>query len=142
MLGSKFKFIPSNNWIIKMQGSTMYMSHPSKIQGVLRSVSISEVIRDEAYLKQLVQDFFVGFPSTTITYRKIFLGDRVAGMQGKAKIVVDDVDHQVIVGFFQRNEYAVTYIYLYEEDNSAVQDELIDLFINSGSYGDNKVILE
>ena len=107
MVGSKFKFIPSNNWIIKMQGATLYMSHPSKINGVLRSVSIAEAIKDEDEMKQLIQDFFVGFPSTTISYRKVFLGDKVAGMQGVANIEVDGKASVVTVGFAQKSENAI-----------------------------------
>lgn len=142
MVGSKFKFIPSNNWITKLQGATLQLSHPSHINGVLRSVAIKEVIKEEEVMKQIIQDFFVGFPATTINYRKVFLADKVAGMQGVANIEIDGKPSVVTIGFAQKSENALMYLFVYEEDNSAVQSELIDLFINSGSYGDSKIKLE
>lgn len=142
MLGSKFKFVPSNNWIIKMQGATLNLSHPSDISGVMRSVAIKEPLTDEDIMKELIQNFFIGFPATTIQYRKVFIGDRVGGMQGSATITVDGKENCVIVGFVQRSENAILYLFDYIDNKSSVQTELIDLFINSGSSGDSKVILE
>ena len=89
MVGSRFKFVPSDNWITKMSGSALHLSHPSKIWGTIKGVSIKERLAVGQY-QPMLQQFFTGFPATTITYRNIFIEDSQAGMVATAPIKVKE----------------------------------------------------
>ncbi len=140
-LGSTFKFMPSNNWVVRMQGTTMEVSHPSKISGSLRAVKIKDLVPEES-MQDLLKGFFNNFPATNIQYRKVFLADRLAGLIAFANIEIDGKPNVVNVGFVQRGDFAVIKLFVFEDDETGVQQELIDLLISSGRYGDNYITLE
>lgn len=141
MVGNKYKFTPSNNWLMRLQGSTLELSHPSKVWGNMKAISITEPVSTDI-LKTLLQGFYKKFPATTITYRDIFIDGRNAGMMSKAPITVDDKPYMVNVGVIQKGEFAMLLLFASEEDGTGVQQELIDLLISSGFYGDYKISLE
>jgi hypothetical protein len=141
MVGSKFKFTPSNNWHINMNGSVMEVNHPAKIWGTIKAITVKEVV-PEANMKSILQGFFNGFPATTITYRKVFMDDRVMGMIASATITVDKKPYVVNIGFVTRSENGILTLVAYEDNKSGVQQELVDLFIGSATYGETKIKLE
>jgi len=141
VVGSRFRFIPSNNWVARMGGSTLELSHPAKMWGSVRAVTLRDRVAN-ADMQPLLRNFFVGFPTTTIQYRNIHLGDTLAGLLASADISVSGVAHRVIVGFIQRGENAVLLLFVYENDSTGVQAELIDSFITSGFFGDSRIRLE
>ena len=141
MVGSMYKFFPSNNWIAKMDGASLKLAHPSNIGGTIKAVGATTDIYEED-MKPIVQSFFTNYPKTTISYRKIFMDDYVVGMMASAPITVDGKENKVTVGFAKRGEYGVLFLFNYEDDGSGVQKELIDLLISSGMVGDSKLKLE
>jgi hypothetical protein len=141
MVGSRFKYTPSSNWLTKMNGATLDLTHPAKIWGSIRSVAVKEVITEVA-MQPLLKTFFSGFPATTITYRKIFMSDRVSGMLATANMVVDKKPYVTTVGFLTRGEIGQLYIFTYEDNKSGVQQELIDLLIGTATNGETKISIE
>lgn len=141
MVGSMFKYTPSDNWLVRLKGATLEVSHPSRIWGTIKAVSVDEPV-PEPQMKPLLQGFFKGFPATTIEYRKIFMEDQVVGLIAKAKIPVNKKEHVVNVGFMTRGEYGQLFLFDYEDNKTGVQQELIDLLISSGTFADSKVKLE
>ncbi|HBG5344023.1 TPA: hypothetical protein KQG29_001387 [Clostridioides difficile] len=141
LLGNKYKFIPSNNWLIKLQGNTLECSHPSKVWGNLKAIGMKEEIPKDV-LKEMLKSFFNSFPSTKITYRETFIDGRNAGLIANAPITVDKKPYFINVGVIQKGEYGVLILFAYEDNKSGVQQELIDLLISSGMYADYKISLE
>ena len=86
-IGQKFVFKPSDRWVLTSQGATFEFGHPQKIWGKIMALSAKETM-PEAQMQDLIQKFFTGYPATEITYRKIFIDDRVVGKIGKAPITV------------------------------------------------------
>lgn len=140
-VGSVFNFYPSNNWIIKLDGSTLELSHPSKVWGRVKAISVEESVPEEN-MRGLLQKFYNKFPATTVSYRKVFMDDRVVGMLSRAEIKVDKKPYIINVGFAVRGDYGVLFLFAYEKGESTVQQELVDLFISSGTYSDAKISLE
>ncbi len=140
MVGSRFRFVPSNNWVARMRGSLLELNHPAKIWGSIKAAAVRDRLA-EATLQSLLRDFFVGFPATVINYRRVFMEDALAGMVASAPITVDGKAHVLIVGIIQRGEQAVMLLFTYEEDNSGVQRELVDSLIRSGLHGHSRIIL-
>lgn len=155
-IGQKFVFRPSDRWVVTSQGATYEFGHPQQIWGKIRALSIEELIAEEN-MKTLISDFFVGYPATEITYNKIFIDDRVVGMRGRAQVTVKYTDdgslpepsedgtvstenvHEkdivINVGFLQRSDYALSFIFVYDAEGGSNSQELIDLLLRSGSYG-------
>jgi len=146
-IGTIFKFIPSENWLIAIKGTTVEFSHPSKIWGKVKALGHNERIASESEMKQIIQNFFIGYPSTTISYRKIFMDDMVAGYMGKAAITVKDTEagteKEMIlnVGFAQRGDYTISFLFANDKE-SMVAQELIDLLLRSITFGDSKMKIE
>ena len=82
-IGPVFIFKPSDRWLMVSQGTTFEFSHPQKI----KALNIKEDIKEEE-MQPIITNFFVGYPATTITYRKIFIDEYVRGCMGKAKVTV------------------------------------------------------
>lgn len=146
-IGSIFKFIPSENWLMTIKGTTVEFSHPAKIWGKVKALSHTERIALEPEMKQIIQNFFIGYPSTTITYRKIFFEDLLSGYMGRAAITVKDTEAgtekemMLNVGFAQRGDYTISFLFV-NDTESVVSQELIDLFLKSISFGESKMKIE
>lgn len=141
LVGDKYKFTPSNNWVMRLKGSTLEVNHPSKAWGNMKAIKIVEPVALPT-LKTMLQAFFKGFPSTTITYREVFIDGKNAGLIAKAPIKVDEKPYYVNVGVIQKGEYAMLLLFASEDDGTGVQQEFIDLLLSSGYYGDYKISLE
>ncbi len=151
-IGQKFIFRPSDRWVVTSRGATYEFGHPQQIWGKIRAFGIRDLIPNDD-MKDLVMNFFVGYPATEITYNKIFIDDRLVGMRGKAEVTVkyredgtiitDETDGGsyseknivINVGFLQRSEYALSFIFVYDAEGGSNSQELIDLLLRSGSYG-------
>ena len=55
-IGSRFRFTPSDNWLTRLDGTTLDVTHPSKIWGKLQAIAIKEPIAIED-VKTLLQSF-------------------------------------------------------------------------------------
>lgn len=86
-IGQKFVFKPSDRWVLTSQGATFEFGHPQKIWGKIMALSAKDAMPEDQ-MQDLIQKFFIGYPTTEITYRKIFIDDRVVGKIGKAPITV------------------------------------------------------
>ena len=86
-IGQKFVFKPSDRWVLTSQGATFEFGHPQKIWGKIMALGAKDIMPEDQ-MQDLIQKFFTGYPATEITYRKIFIDDRVVGKIGKAPITV------------------------------------------------------
>jgi len=144
-VGSRFKFFPSDSWIMVSKGTTVEFSHPTKIWGKIKAITVEERV-PETDMQDIVREFFVGYPATTITYRKVYVGDYLAGMLGEAEIEVNLENGSkksmiLTTGFLQRGNYGLNILFVYDTDN-IVGKELLGTLLNAGTFGDNKIILE
>lgn len=141
MVGSMYRFAPSTNWQVRMNGANLSLAHPSKVWGEIKAITVKEYIPEDN-MKSVVQPFFTNFPATNIKYRKIFMDDRAVGLLARADITVDKKPHVVNVGFLTRGEYGLIFLFDYEDNNTGVQQELVDVLISSGFVGDTPIRLE
>lgn len=140
-VGSRFSMEPSENWMMKMNGTKFDFTHPSNIKGSVIGVKIQSPVSPDM-MQPLLKAFFTGYPKTTIGYRSLYIDETLSGMIANAKIVVDKKDHYVTVGFVSRGENSLLMLFDYEDDKSGVQQELIDLLISSMSYSEIKVRID
>jgi hypothetical protein len=145
-VGSRFRVVPSKNWLIKSEGATIELSHATKIWGKIKANRHDERVKLEENMKNIIRTFFEDFPSTTIDYRNIYIDDNTVGMMGKALITVTDeesVEKSMVlnVGFAQRGENTLNFMFLHEKEN-VVGQELVDLLLTGTKYADDNLKLE
>lgn len=141
-VGSMFTFIPSNNWMTKVEGSTLHFTHSSKIWGKIKAVNFDYKAPEEAQFRSILQSFFKNFPATNVTYRKAYMGTWQSGLIAKAEITVDKKPHVINIGFAISGKHAVLFMFDFEDNKTGVQQELIDLLISSGTDGASSIKLE
>lgn len=144
-IGSNFFITPSDNWFVRLNGTTANFQHPSKIWGKVKTIRVN--YPDDEYptvndIKRQVDKFYTKFKSTDITYRRVFFGGQAKGVLSKAKITVDKKTHYLNVGYFLKGDYAVLIMFDYEENNTGVQQELIESLLNTINSGGNDLRLE
>lgn len=140
-VGASYNFSPSDNWLVKIKGSTVDFSHPANVWGSIKSVSVDETVAPDMY-KPIIQKYFSRFPKTTITYRSLFIEEYELGVLASAKLVVDKKDHVVNVGFITRGEAGVLFMFDFEDNKTGIQQELVDSLIGSGMLGDSKIKID
>lgn len=137
-LGSKFTVEPSSSWLLSLKGTQVEMSHPQKIWGKMKAYKVEERIKAEEQYMQIVKGFFEGdaekYPATTIRYKKVFIGGKLAGMLGTADYTMhtekgEEKEVTIEVGYAQRAEYGLQWLFLYDRQESGVNKELISLLL-------------
>lgn len=144
-IGSAFTFSPSNNWLVKTDGGVAYFSHSQKLWGTIKGIKVDtgvyETPRHEDSLAG-IDNLLSGQPITNQKKRKIYMGDYQTGYLVSGDMTVDKKKYVVNVGSLIYGEYGSLFLFVYEDNQSGVQQELIDLLIGSGTYGDSKIILQ
>lgn len=142
-IGTIFRYKPSNNWVTRLVGTTLELSHPSKISGTLKSIGVLNVL-PEAEVRQVLQNFYQGFPSTTVNYRKVYLDTATIGLISTTTMDVEGKEHGLTVGYFGVGEYGLLLTLQYEkaEDNGFIQQELVDTLVKSIMVADRSIALE
>ena len=87
-IGPAFVFKPSDRWLMVSQGTTFELSHPQKIWGKIKALSIDDDALENVNMQNIIKDFFVGYPATTIKYRKIFIDEYERGCMGRATVTM------------------------------------------------------
>lgn len=141
-IGSNYTFSPSNNWAIKIDGSTLYVNHPSKIWGTIKAIKTEDAIYDEAVMKDLLQKFFVGMPATTVSYKKLYMNGTLTGMVATAPFTVEGLSYCVNVGFNNYGDNGISFLFADEDDKTGVQQELIETLLKSGAVGSTSIAFE
>ena len=141
-IGSGFSFSPSNNWFLKTTGSQVDLMHPAKVWGTLKSVKYDGDLMQVDAMRGTLQQFYLGFPKTTLTYRNIFVGDYQRGLLSSASVTVDKKPYVVNAGFLTYGDKGVIMLFAYEDNQTGVQQELIDVLVRTGVYGSETIKLE
>jgi len=140
-VGTSFVYKPSDNWVYRLRGGSLEVAHPMKIWGVVKAITVNDIVPEEN-MKAILQPFFKDFPKTTISYRKIYFDELAVGMLASAEIPVNNKKNVVNVGFVTYGDYGQLYLFNYEVVDKVTQQELINLLITSGGIGDTKLTLE
>lgn len=141
-IGSGFAFSPSNNWLFKTTGSKIDLQHPSQVWGSIKSVRYDGETLTLDEMRATLQQFYKGFPETTLTYRNIFIGDYQRGLLSSANITVDKKPYIVNSGFLTYGDKGVLMLFAFEDNKTGVQQELIDVLVRTGVYGQESIKLE
>lgn len=144
-VGTVFSFSPSNNWEVKINGAEAHFSHPQKVWGTVKAIKVSRNVYDNPGVQESldgVNNFLQGQPINNTTFRRIYMADYHRGYLARGEMIVDKREYVVNVGSLVYGDYGVLFLFVYEDNKSGVQQELIDLLITSGHYGDTRIVLQ
>lgn len=164
-VGSRFVFRPTESWYLRSSGAIYEFWNANNIWGKIEALSYSGDNVTEESLKNQLQSFYLGYPATEITYRRIYLDDRIVGMFATAEVPVyepsegdqgtfdesldssDGIPSGVLeraekcryilnIGLIQRGEYALSSMFVYEaNERASISAELISSLFASCSFG-------
>ncbi len=151
LIGSKYTITPSERWLISIQGAIFELSHPNNIWARFRALSSKEVISVDVQ-QEAVKNFFVGYPSTDITYRKLYIDDKQVGVlanatitvkqevDGSMEILVDDVS---IEGTELEEVFTEEVVAELADSMESVETEIVDTEVveeeNTGTIEENGI---
>ena len=96
-VGSRFKFTPSNNWIVKLGGSQIDLQHPIGVYGSIKALTVSDILPIESINEEL-KSFYSQWTTTSVSYKKVFIDDRNVGMLSYATTTFNDKPTGVVNG--------------------------------------------
>lgn len=144
-IGSAFAYAPSNNWEVRVDGATAHFNHPQKVWGTIKAIKVDEGAMDDPGVEQVmagIQNFLNGQPISNQKTRKIYMSDYHTGYLVSGDMTVDKKKYVVNVGSLVYGDYGSLFLFVYEDNQTGVQQELIDLLISSGNYGDTSIMLQ
>ena len=140
-IGSRFKFTPSTNWIIKLGGSQVDLQHPAGVYGTIKALNVKDLVPMDTINEEL-KSFYAQWTSTAVTYKKAFIDDKNVGMLSYATTTFNDKPTGVVNGIIQRGDCAFSFLFVYDDDYTGVQVELIESFIKTGGIGSDLITIE
>ncbi len=127
----KVMLVPSSNWIIKMQGSSVEFNHHSGIIGIIKVGTIEEVIPPEQIQGSIFQPFINNIPSDKVVYGDIFINERCWGKYANINTTIDAQPATLKAGAIGYGGISVTYMFGYDTEYDATKNELIDTLLKT-----------
>lgn len=167
IVGSRFKFRPSESWLATISGNQVELSNNTqRIWGKVKSFKIDEPIRDLTERQNVVTNFLKEIPlqGEIEDMQNITIDGRQCGIVAKANMEVYKMPKgvnqngeneepletsslpkkqmRITVGYFQRGEYMIQFIFLNDLKTEKVAKDSIKLLLGSFSIGDVPVNFE
>lgn len=133
---------PTNNWAIKLNGTTLKLEHNSGISGSIKAGYIEEIYDRQALQDEVMSSFFAAFPPSTITYSKLFLADGWWGCDAQAPTRIDGEDAYIRAGMLGLGEQSFVYVFVYKSKQDATKDEAILSLLRTISMGGQQLSIE
>lgn len=169
IVGSRFKFRPSESWLATISGNQVELSNNTqRIWGKVKSFKIDEPIRDLTERQNVVTNFLKEIPlqGEIEDMQNITIDGRQCGIVAKATMEVykmpkgmnqngengekEEINTEslpkkqmrITVGYFQRGEYMIQFIFLNDLKTEKVAKDSIKLLMGSFTIGDVPVNFE
>lgn len=134
---------PTNNWSIRMDGTTTYYSHPAGVVGVIKMSHIDDEIPSEYYEDEFIKPFLDALPQNGVSRTsRIYVDTKYAGISAEASLSSSETPAILKFGVFGRNETACVYCFYYEGKKDATKSELVDTLIKSMKVNKLEVKIE
>lgn len=126
---------PSNNWAVKVKGSTVELGHQSGIHGVIKIGTIQDMIKPEQLDNDVLKPFYNKLAKGGVTYKNIFTGDVCWGRQVQFTTSIGNETGVVTAGAIAVNGVAVMYTFAYKGNLDSTKNELIEILLKTMTIG-------
>ena len=141
-LTDKINIVPSNNWVIQMNGTTTNFSHPNGIYGTIKVVSIEQLLKGEEVEANMLKPFTDSIPYTSKIDSKIYINNIWRGMSSELTILNNNKPAVIKCGLYGVGETGVIYTFYYDGDKDSTKTELVNNLLKTMRYGEQEVTLE
>lgn len=126
---------PSNNWVVKVKGSTVELGHQSGIHGIIKIGTIQDMIKPEQIDNDVLKPFYSKLAKGGVTYKNIFAGDTCWGRQVQFSTSIGKDTGIVTAGAVAVNGVAVMYNFVYKGNLDSTKNELIEILLKTMTIG-------
>lgn len=125
---------PSSNWFIRCNGTTVEVEHLSGISGTFKVGNIKEIYNRDNLQTEVMSKFFENLPPENITYKNIFLEEKMWGVQATTPTLIDSQDAMLKCGMLGMGEYSLCYVFCYRGEQDVTKDETITTLLNTVKF--------
>lgn len=133
---------PSNNWSVRIDGTSSYYSHPSGVVGVIKMSNIDEEVPEQYYKSDFIDPFLGALPHEGEKTTRIYVDTKYAGITTETSITGNETPSILKFGVFGKGSTACTYCFYYEGKRDATKSELVDTLIKSMTLEKREVRVE
>lgn len=134
-VGSTYTFAPSNNWVSRIEGVTLNLSHPLGIIGTIKALNITGVDMYGIDRKALLQDFVATLPVINTSYSNIYTLDTVTGSLATSEITIEGRTGYLMTGLVARNEKGLLFSFVVDSTDNTTAKEMVRLLLATGKEG-------
>lgn len=130
-ISQNVSIVPSNNWVVKSNGSTAELGHKSGIYGVIKVGTIKDVLQPDVVESDVLKPFYSKFTTSSLSVGNIFVGDVCWGKQVVMQTKIGDSDGVVQAGALGVGGTSVVYTFTYKGQYDSTKSELINILLKS-----------
>ena len=141
-IASGINIKPTNNWLLKLDGTRLYLEHTSGIVGEVYVATISKSVAISELQSTVISPFFKDFPPYEVSYSKIFLNEAWSGIQADTKTNIDEKESKLKCGMITSGYTQISYMFLYNGVRDSSKDEMITTLLNTITVNGNQFKVE
>lgn len=141
-LSERITIVPSDNWVIQMNGTTTKYSHPNGIYGTIKVSAIKEAFKNNIISEEVMNPFLDSIPYTKCETGTIYLEQTERGIYADVNILNNGKPAVMKCGVMGYIDTAMVYTFYYEGDYDATKDELINSLLKTIKVGQQQLRIE
>lgn len=141
-LANNVSIVPSNNWMLISDGTSVDLNHTSGISGNFKVVRINKTLKPEE-LNQPLDDFLKAFPSESKHYYEhIFIENYPIGIYANVETLIEEKPANIKAGLIGSANTGVLFVFCYEGESDATKNELVSNLIKSLQINNSNIKFE
>ena len=141
-LSDRITIVPSNNWVIQMNGTTTKFYHQNGITGEIKVSALDYTIKNAELYESSMKPFIDSIPYTNLTEGKIYLEQTERGLCADLNILNNSKPAVLTCGMMGYIDTAMVYTFYYEGDYDATKDELVRGLLKTIKFGEQQLRIE
>lgn len=135
------KITPTSNWVCKLNGTTLELSHSSGIAGTITVGSLSRdaqkfLVTDlQPYMDELLKEL----PIDSKRPSKLFLNDTQFGVDNISHTYIDQEDAMLRLGLLGYGDVSIQYVFVYKGEQDSAKDETIISLMSTVKVWNNQL---
>lgn len=141
-LSDKISIVPSDNWVVQINGTTTQYSHPSGVYGTIKVASIVEIVKASEIDETILKPFIDTIPHISEELGSIFIEDNWRGRHATMTILNNEKPAVLKCGVIGYSDISMSYTFYYDGDIDSNKTELINSLLKTISFGSQKMRIE
>lgn len=141
-LAERVSIVPTNNWVVKIEGTTTKLSHPDGLYGTFKVSTIDEIKKSDYIDENMLTPFLDTVPNTGIVKSRIYVEDSPRGMMADVTTLNNSKPAMIKCGLVANGDKALVFTFYYDGDKDSTKDETINSILKSIKFGARSIRIE